>query len=173
MQSLRDQLLKAGLTTKEQKHQAEHEKRRERKKHQKGYAEDTTLIQQRQAHEARLAAQRAADRQRAAEHRAELEAQEKRLRLHHIIDYWQFPGEVMGHQRWYFTTRHRTITYLYVSESVAARLSAGDLAIVERPDVEESRYALVDREAAEHIYPIDRDYVRFANSLRQPDRTTD
>ena len=166
MQNLRDQLLKAGLATKDQKHQIEHEKRRERKQHKKGYTEDATQEQQRQAHDTRLEAQRVGDRQRAAERRAEREAQEKPLRLHHIIDYWQLPGDTTGTRRWYFTTRQHTIKYLSVSEPVAAQLSAGDAAIVERADHEESRYVLVDREAAEHIFPIDRQYVRFANSLR-------
>jgi uncharacterized protein YaiL (DUF2058 family) len=166
MQNLRDQLLKTGLATKTQKHQVEHEKRRERKQQKKGHMEDAALELQRQAHAARLEAQRVSDRQRAAERRAALDAQEARLRLHHIIDYWQLPGDTNGTRRWYFTTRQHTIEYLYVSEPVAAQLSAGTAAIVERPDHGESRYVLVDREAAEHIFPIDCQYVRFANNLR-------
>ncbi len=134
MPSLRDQLLKTGIATKAQKQQVEQEKRRERKKHQKGRTEEASQRQQRQAHEARQEAQRAADRQRAAERRVELDAREKRLRIQHLADYWQVPEDPIGTQRWYFTTRHNTIEYLYVSAPLATRLSTGEVAIIERPD---------------------------------------
>ncbi len=163
MQNLRDQLLKSGLANKQQKQQVEQEKRRQRKRHKKGQVEDAALEQQRQAYEARLDAQRAADRQRAAVQRAELEAKEKWLRLQHLIDYWQLPDEPGGNRRWYFTTQHQTISYLYVTEPTANRLTAGDVAIVERPDTEERRYVLVEREAAEYMAPIDPVYIRFSN----------
>ena len=163
MPSLRDQLLKTGIATKEQKQQVEQEKRRERKKHQKGRTEEASQRQQRQAHEARQEAQRVADRQRAAERRVEFGAREKRLRIQHLADYWQVPEDPKGTRRWYFTTRHNTIEYLYVSEPLATRLNAGEVAIIERPDAEESRHVLVEREAAEHILPIDSHYVRFSN----------
>lgn len=165
MQNLRDQLLKAGVATKQQKQQVEQEKRRKRKKQQRGQAEAEEQAQQRQAHEARLAAQRAADRERAVVQRAELDAKETLLRLQNIIHYWQLPDEPDGQRRWYFITRRNTINYLYVSNPTADRLSRGDVAIVEEPGAEEEHYVLVEREAAEHIAPIDRRVIRFSNSL--------
>jgi uncharacterized protein YaiL (DUF2058 family) len=163
MQSLRDQLLKVGVITKQQKHQIEQEKRRERRQLKKGYLDDVTQARQRQAYEAKLEAQRAADRQRAAAQRAQQEAKEKRLQIRHIIDYWQVPEEPAGTRRWYFTTRHNTIKYLYVSEPLAAQLGTGALAIVERPDETDTPYTLVDHEAAKLIARIDPQYVRFYN----------
>jgi uncharacterized protein YaiL (DUF2058 family) len=164
MQSLRDQLLKSGVATKKQKQQVEQEKRRERKRHRKGEVEEATLAQQRQAHATRLEAQRNADRQRAAVQRASLEAKEQCLRIQHIIDYWQTPEDARAEERWYFQTRHNTIAHIYVSEPTAARLEVGDLAIVERPETEESPYVLVPREAAAYIARVDQQYVRFTNS---------
>ena len=164
MQNLRDQLLKSGLASKKQKQQVEQSKRRERKRQQKGQVEEAALAQQRAAHEARLEAQRAADRERAVAQKSELEAKEKQLRLQHIIDYWQQSDDGRGDRRWYFTTRRNTIKHLYVSDPIADRLTRGDTAIVEFPDPEEERYVLVDREAAEHIAPIDHLYIRFSNS---------
>jgi len=163
MQSLRNQLLRAGVITKEQNQQVEQEARRERKKHKKGHTEDAVQAQQRQTYEARLEAQRAADRHRSAAQRAELEAREKHLQLQHIIDYWQASAEPAGTRRWYFTTRSNIITYLYVSEPTAAQLSRGALAIVEHPEEREMPYILIDHEAAALIARIDAQYVRFYN----------
>ena len=163
MPSLRDQLLRAGVITKEQKHQVEQEERRERKKHQKGQAEDAAQIQQQQAYEARLEAQRAADQQRAAAQRLQLEAREKRLQIRQVIDYWKMPTEPAGTRRWYFTTRGNTIEHLYVSEPTATQLSRGVLAIVEHPEEADMPYVLIDQEAAALIARIDPQYVRFHN----------
>ena len=150
--------------TKKQKQQVEQEKRRERKRHKKGHTEDAALAQQQQAHAARMEAQRNADRQRAAVQRATLEAKEQRLRIQHIIDYWHTPEDAQGTERWYFQTRRNTIAYIYVSAPEVARLEAGDLAIVERPDTEEVPYVLVPREAAAYVAQIDQQYIRFTNS---------
>lgn len=164
MQSLRDQLLKTGAISKAQKHRADHEKRRERKQHQKGQFDEITQEQQRQAYEARLEAQRAADRQRAAMQHAQQAAQEQRLQVQHLIDYWSVPVEPFGDQRWYFTTRQKKITYLSVSDPIATQLRTGALAIVERPDDTENPYSLVDHDAAELIKRIDPQYIRFYNT---------
>ena len=163
MPSLRDQLLRAGMITKEQKRQVDQEERRERKKHQKGQAEEATQAQQRQAYEARLEAQRAADQQRTAAQRTQLEAREQRLQIRHIIAYWRMPTEPVGTRRWYFATRSNTIKYLYVSEPTASQLSHGALAVVEYPEELETPYILIDREAATLIARIDPQYVRFHN----------
>jgi uncharacterized protein YaiL (DUF2058 family) len=163
MQNLREQLLKAGMVTKEQKQRTDQEKRRQRKQHGKGKRDDTTQAQQRQAYEAKLAAQRAADRERAAAQRVAAEAKETRLQIRHIIEYWKVPEEPGGTRRWYFVTRDQTIKYLYVSAPLAERLEAGELAIVERPDEQETPYVLIEHEAAEQIGRLDPQYVRFHN----------
>jgi uncharacterized protein YaiL (DUF2058 family) len=151
------------MITKKQKRQADQEERRERKKHQKGQAEEAAQAQQRQAYAARLEAQRAADQQRAAAQRAQLDAREQRLQIRHIIAYWQVPTEPTGSRRWYFTTRSNTIKYLYVSEPTASQLRHGALAIVEHPEDLETPYVLIDREAATLIARLDPQYVRFYN----------
>ena len=165
MQNLRDQLLKKGLINKEQKQQVEHEKRQARKQLQKGQAEELTQAQQRQAYAERLEAQKQADRQRAAEQHKALEAREKRLQLRHVIDYWQVPEERYGAgtKRWYFVAPSGVVKYLYVSEPTALQLGSGALAIVERPDDGDSRYVLVERDAAEVIARVDMSYIRFHN----------
>ena len=166
MQNLRDQLLKTGIINKKQKRQAEQTKHRERKQHQKGQFDDIAQAQQKQAYEAKLEAERAANRERATAQRTQQEAKERRLQIRHIIDYWQLSEDPTGDQRWNFTTSRNTITYLYVSDPLATQLTAGDLAIVECPDEPDRPYALVDREAAALIARIDPQYVRFHN--REP-----
>jgi uncharacterized protein YaiL (DUF2058 family) len=163
MQNLRDQLLKTGIISKKQKRQAEQTKRRERKQQQKGKFDDITQAQQKQAYEAKLAAERAANRERATAQHAQQEAKERRLQIRHIIDYWQLSEDPAGDRRWYFTTPHNTISHLYVSDTLAAQLIAGALAIVERPDDPDRPYALVERDAAVLIARIDSQYVRFHN----------
>ena len=164
MQNLRDQLLKTGLISKGQKHQVEQEKRHERKQLKKGQADEIAQEQQRQAYEARLEAQRVADRERAAAQRAQFEAKEKFLRIRQITDYWRLE-EPTGTLRWYFMTRNNVVKYLSVSEPLGLQLSTGALAIVERPEeVEEPRYVLIEREAAELVARVDPTYVRFHNT---------
>lgn len=164
MQNLRDQLLKTGLISKGQKQQVEQDKRRERKQLKKGQAEALAQEQQRQAFQAKLEAQREADRQRAAVQHAQAEAREKLLRIRHIIDYWKIPGELSGSRRWYFATRQHVIKYLNVSEPLALQLSMGALAIVEHPGAEEPQYVLLERDAAELVAHVDPGYVRFHNA---------
>jgi uncharacterized protein len=165
MQNLRDQLLQKGLISKGQKQQIEQDKRRERKQLKKGQADEIAQAQQRQAYEAKLEAQRAADRQRAAEQRALLEAKEKLFRIRHIADYWKLSEEPSGTRRWYFMTRNNIVKYLSISEPIGLQLSTGTLAIVERPEeFEEPRYLLIEREAAELVARIDPTYVRFHNT---------
>ena len=164
MQNLRDQLVKTGLVSKGQKHQVEQEKRRERKQLKKGEADALAQEQQRLAYEARLEAQRVADRERAAAQRTQFEAKEKLLRIQHITDYWRLE-EPTGTLRWYFMTRNNVVKHLSVSEPLGLQLSTGALAIVERPDeLEEPRYVLIEREAAELVARVDPTYVRFHNT---------
>lgn len=172
MQNLRDQLLQKGLITKGQKQQVEQDKRRVRKQLQKGQAEELTQAQQRQAYEAKLEAQRLADRQRAAEQHALLAAKETRLRIQHIIDYWRLAEEPSGTQRWYFVTRQKALRYLYVNARLGLQLNTGALAIVERPDEhDEPQYVLIEREAAELVARVDAAYVCFHNTtLDEPDQ---
>jgi uncharacterized protein YaiL (DUF2058 family) len=70
-------------------------------------------------------------------------------------------GLLPNSRRWYFTTRHNTIQYLYVTEPLAMQLDTGALAIIERPDEADVSYALVDHEAAALIASIDPQWVRF------------
>ena len=165
MQNLRDQLLKTGLISKGQKQQVEQDKRRERKQRKKGQADEIARAQQQQAYEAKLEAQRAADRQRAAEQHALLEARERLLRIRHIIDYWKLSEEPSGTQRCYFVTQNNLVKYLYVSEPIALQLSTGALAIVEYPgEFEAPRYLLIEGDAAALVAHIDPTYVRFHNT---------
>ena len=170
MQNLRDQLLKTGLITKGQKQQVEQDKRRERKQLKKGQADEIARAQQQREYEARLQAQRAADRQRAAEQHELLEAKERLLRIRHIIDYWKLSEEPSGTRRWHFATQNNSIQYLYVSEPMALQLDTGTLAIVEYPgEFEEPRYLLIEGDAAALVARIDPMYVRFHNTERDVD----
>ena len=164
MQNLCDQLLRTGMISKDQKRQAEQQKRQERKQQKLGQHEETVQAQQRQAYEAKLEAQRVADRERAAAQRALQEMREKHLQIRHIIDYWQMSAAAPGDHRWYFTTRQNTITCLYVSTPIASKLGKGDLAIVEYPEATDPPYVLIEHEAAELIARVDPMYVRFFNT---------
>jgi uncharacterized protein YaiL (DUF2058 family) len=164
MQNLRDQLLRAGMISKDQKRQTEQQKRQERKQQKPGHHDEMLQTQQRQAYEAKLEAQRAADRERAAAQRALQETREKHLQIRHIIDYWQVPMPSPGDCRWYFTTRQNTITYLDVPAPIATQLGKGDVAIVEYPEETDLPYVLIDHEAAELIARVDPMYVRFYNT---------
>jgi uncharacterized protein YaiL (DUF2058 family) len=164
MQNLRDQLLRAGMISKDQKRQTEQQKRQERKQQKLGQHEEIMQAQQRQAYEAKLEAQRAADQERAAAQRALQEMREKRLQIRHIIDYWRVSAASPGDRRWYFTTRQNTIKCLYVSPPIATQLGKGDLAIVEYPEATDLPYVLIDHEAAELIARVDPVYVRFYNT---------
>ena len=165
MQNLRDQLLKTGLITKGQKQQVEQDKRRERKQLKKGQADEMARAQRQQAYEAKLEAQRVADRQRDDEQRELLEAKEKLLRMRHIVDFWKLSEEPSGTRRWYFVTRNNIVKYLYVSEPIALQLSTGTLAIVEHPgEFEEPPYLLIEGDAAALMARIDPTYVRFYNT---------
>ncbi|MCZ6872327.1 MAG: DUF2058 family protein [bacterium] len=166
MQNLRDQLLKTGVINKKQQRQAEQAKRHERKQHRKGQFDEIAQAQQQQAYADKLEAERAASRDRAAAQHAQQEAKERRLQIRHIIDYWQMSEDPTGDQRWYFTTLQNTIKHLSVSDPLASQLTAGNLAIVARPDDTDTLYVLVDREAAALIVRIDPQYVRFHN--REP-----
>src|SRR5262245_23727653 len=170
MQNLRDQLLKTGLITKGQKQQVEQDKRRERKQLKTGQADEITRAQQQRAYDARLQAQRTADRQRAAEQHELLQAKEQLLRIQHIIDYWKLSEEPSGTRRWYFATQNKSIQYLYVSEPMALQLDTGTLAIVQYPgEFEEPRYLLIEGDAAALVARIDPTYVRFHNTERDVD----
>jgi uncharacterized protein YaiL (DUF2058 family) len=172
MQNLRDQLVKTGLITKGQKQQVEQDKRRERKQLKKGQADELAQAQQRQAYEARLEVQRAANRQRATEQHALLAAKEKCLRIQHIVDYWKLSEEPSGARRWHFVTQDNKVKYFSVSEPMALQLSTGALAIVERPEeAEEPRYVLIERDAAELIARVDPTYIRFHNTTLDGDDT--
>ena len=172
MQNLRDQLLKTGLISKGQKQQVEQDKRRERKQLKKGEADAIAQAQQRQAYEAKLEAQRAADRQRAAEQHERLETKEKLLRIRHVIDYWKLSEEPSGTRRCYFVTQNNVIKYLYVSEPMALQLSTGTLAIVEYPgEFEAPRYLLIEGDAATLVARIDPTYVRLHNTGLDVDDT--
>ena len=62
-------------------------------------------------------------------------------------------------------TRNNVVKYLSVSEPLGLQLSTGALAIVECPDeLEEPRYVLIEREAAELVARVDPTYVRFHNT---------
>jgi uncharacterized protein YaiL (DUF2058 family) len=170
MQNLRDQLLKTGLITKGQKQQVEQDKRRERKQLKTGQADEIARAQQQRAYDARLQAQRAADRQRAAEQHELLQAKEMLLRIRHIIDYWKLSEEPSGTRRWYFATQNNRVQYLYVSEPMALQLDTGTLAIVEYPgEFEEPLYLLIEGDAAALVARIDPMYVRFHNTERDVD----
>ncbi|GIX46189.1 MAG: hypothetical protein KatS3mg131_0400 [Candidatus Tectimicrobiota bacterium] len=145
MQSLRDQLLKAGLITTEQLQRVEREGHSRRSPRQR---------------EARHAAAPAAAPLRAQELPS---AEERDLQVRYIVDYWALPEEESASRRWYFPTRHHTIWHLYVSEQTARRLDAGEVAIVERPGPPEPRYVLVEGEAVPYIARLEPAYIRFFN----------
>ncbi len=152
--SLRDQLLKAGLATQEQARKAAHEERRRRKNKRRkgasaeGEAPSETEQARRLAQEA-AAAQRERDRALNAEQRA---AQERKALKARIRDLLEKHSQKTGHGDVRFNFTHDSrIKHIYVDAKQQAQLAKGKLAIAYYG----RRYHVLSLEAADKLAALD------------------
>lgn len=149
MQSLRDQLLKAGLVTKEQAAKAaadnnrpRRKKRRSRGKKANGGAEGGKV---------------ASTMPRVVEL-----SDSHRLALFQAIEQHRVRGETRGEMEHYFTLRDGRVRKMFVSKEISGGLQSGRLAIVENGELE--RHIIVSSEAVPPISDIDPEAIRFHNA---------
>lgn len=159
MSSLRDQMLKAGLVSKKQARQSQHQQRVDKsKKGSKGLAEERA--QRRAAAEQRAAEKRAADKQRGQDRNAEAEARNAQHRIAQIVAGGRARLDDRGNRKFYFETRDGRVLYLAVSEQQSGDLGEGRLGIVESAT---GKISVVDRETARRVAELDAGWIRRFN----------
>lgn len=163
MGSLRDELIKKGLSSEKKARAALHEEKA-RQKHLGPEAIEAERrareAEARRAEEERRAAERAREAERLRQHGDELE----RERIPGLIRAGLVREGVAGNRRFYFVTREGTISFLEVSDTAIRGLAEGRVAIVEAAGVVARHdFCLVTSEMAGEIARHDAACVRFRN----------
>jgi uncharacterized protein YaiL (DUF2058 family) len=163
MGSLRDEMLKKGLTTDKRARAVLHEEKARQK--QLG-AEGVALEREARAAEvARAEAEkRAQDRELAAERRARETAERAENRVDSLVRAGLLREGVAGTRRFYFVTRENTVSFLELSDTAARSLTDGRAAIVEAGGLVRADFCLVAGEQAAEIARLDHERVRFWNA---------
>ena len=157
--SLRDQLLKAGVVDKKAAARAAHDQRVENKAKGREGLQAEKAAREAKAEED-LKAQRARDKEREKQRKAEQEARDQAFRVAQIADTGTYNKRWNGPRMYYYETRDGRVPYLEISDEVQGLLDRGSLAIAESPDGE---IKLIDREAAERIAALDAEWLRAWN----------
>ena len=162
MNSLKDQLLKTKLVNKKQLRRHEHEKRVKQKElGRDGVQAEKDLHQD----ELKIKAQqRQAEQQR--QNRIRMEAEETKRgqqRIDELIAGANLLESAFGPRRFYFVDAEGKIPFLEVSESIAARLEKGEIAIVEVREGQHPGISLVSAKVAVKLKQLDPELVRFWN----------
>jgi uncharacterized protein YaiL (DUF2058 family) len=159
MQNLRDKLLKAGLVTEKQAQEAERGNKKMQGTVQKRQQAVSEEERQRSEAFALREAEQAEERRKEAARKADARQQSERaLRLRQLVEAHRLrdgPGEVHFH----FVKRSGKIGRLAVTPQTATLLESGAAAVVEDPGSPD--HAVVPGEAAQRIYEVDRQAVRF------------
>ena len=147
MQSIRDQLLKAGLVSKEdvtkvEAADAQKNRRRKRKKPSKP------------------AEKRVSPENRPVIRPVDL-SEPSRLQIFQAIERHRVRGETRGEMEFYFKLRDGRVRKMYVSKEISGGLQSGRLAIVENGEPE--KHIIVNCDAVAPIAEIDPGMVRFFN----------
>ena len=150
MQSLRDQLLKAGLVTKDQvtkveAAEANKVRRKRRKKPSKPAAERKATPEKRSAPPIRT---------------VDL-SEPGRLAVFQAIERHRVRGETRGEMEFYFKLRDGRVRKMFVSKEISGGLQSGRLAIVENGEPE--KHIIVNCDAVAKIAEIDDGMIRFFN----------
>jgi uncharacterized protein YaiL (DUF2058 family) len=157
VQSLRDQLIKAGLITEAQANGAEEDKSAQP-------AESASKGPQRTIPPLPPLALPGS---RAHQRLAALQQLELDRRLRQLVLASQLPLEP-GECAFHFITRKGKVRRLELSESQAKQLEEGVLAIVERPEPAQIEHSIVPAEAAERMLRLSEKSVRFYNRKGAP-----
>lgn len=152
MQSLRDQLLKAGLVTQDQvaKVEVAEQNKAKRKRRKKPTA--------------KASAPRKPNPERESTPIRTVDLSEpNRLRIFQAIERHRVRGETRGEMEFYFKLRDNRVRKMYVSKEISGGLQSGRLAIVENG--EPDKHIIVGCDAVAPIAEIDPGMVRFFNQL--------
>jgi uncharacterized protein YaiL (DUF2058 family) len=145
-ESLRDQLLKAGLVTKKQATQVEQTQQRQQYRQAKGQKPAQTDEQRRALEQAR-AAKVARDRELNQQRAAKADAKARHAEIRQLIDQHRLPP-LEGEQFDYFNfVAGKKIRRIALNPELRARLARGELCIVRH----EGRSALVPGDVAARI----------------------
>lgn len=164
MQSLRDQLLQAGLVTKEQVNKAdadEHRKGRRKRSRRRPQADAAPKPAEAPAAASPQPRKNGAKLKQQPLNRLMDLSDPDTLRVFQAIDAHRVRNEVEGEVPFYFTLRDGRVRRLYVSEEVSRGLEGGRFAIVENGEPEQ--HILVTAEAVSSIRAADPQAVRFHN----------
>ncbi len=156
--SLRDQLLKAGLVSEKQARQAAHAQRVDRKQ-QGRQGVEAEREQRKHKVEAEQQAKRESDRARESARRERVLDRETENRLRQTIASGRLE-KTRGPRRFYFVTRDDRLPCLEVTDDVAQRLERGGAAITESP---EGEWSIVDGDTARRVAEIDPAWLRVWN----------
>jgi len=159
MASLQDQLLKAGLTTKQKARQANSDKRKKNKQKRSGAAVDVSM-QEQVKKELELAKQEKLARDTALnnEKKAALASKEQQLRIIQILQHHQVTN-INGDAEYNYTFNGK-IKKLFVDEATHKALVNGRLALC---GIEEKTY-LVTAETAEKVASLDKQVILVQNT---------
>ncbi len=154
MQSLRDQLLKAGLVTQDQVTKVEvaeaNKTRRKRRKKPAGKPNERTGAPQER-------------RPPPPPIRTVDLTEPSRLIIFQAIDRHRVRGETRGEMEFYFKLRDNRVRKMFVSKEISGGLQSGRLAIVENGEPE--KHIIVGCDAVAPIAEIDPGMIRFFNSM--------
>ena len=164
MASLQDQLLKAGLTTKQKTRQANSDKRRKNKQKRSGVDVEATLQEQVKQDLAKTKAEKAAkDKALNEQRKAEVAAKELYQRILQILSHHQIKngdGEIA-----YNYTDNGKVKKLFVDAITQKALINGRLAICGLDGVS----YLVTNETAEKIASLDKSVILLSNEKVEDD----
>jgi uncharacterized protein YaiL (DUF2058 family) len=159
MASLQDQLLKAGLTTKQKTRQANSDKRKKNKQKRSGVAVDASL-QEQVKKELELAKQEKLARDTALndEKKVALAVKEQQLRVSQILQHHQITN-VKGEAEYNYTFNSK-IKKLFIDNVTHKALVNGQLALC---GVDEQTY-IVTAETAEKVASLDKNVILVQNT---------
>ncbi len=162
MSSLREQLLKAKLITKEDAQKVERDKRKERK--QMGAR---GLLTEKEKEQQRLEQQRAEqavrDREREQQRQQTLKQREVAAQVRELILRHAVTQNIRGPRRFYYVNLDRRLPCMMISNQAADRLEQGELAIIELRDGSRLLTSIVPRDIALKLIELAPEAVVFFN----------
>ncbi|WP_394175622.1 DUF2058 domain-containing protein [Thalassotalea litorea] len=168
MASLQDQLLKAGLTTKQKARQANSDKRKRNKQKRSG-AEVDVSMQEKVKQDLELARQEKAekDQQLNAQRQQALAEKEHKHRIAQILEHHSLKG-IDGEVKFNFT-QDTKVKSLFIDEKTHAALTKGILALCSLDDT----LSVVTSQTADKIATLDPACVLVNYETKQEEQTVD
>jgi hypothetical protein len=168
MASLQDQLLKAGLTTKQKAQQANSDKRKKKKQQRSGVKVEASLQEQVKQDLAKIQAEKLAkDAELNALKKKQLEQKELQLRIQQILTHHQVK-DIEGEIAYNFTHQNK-VKKLFVNEKSQTALIKGRLSICALQDT----IYVVTAETAEKVKTLDESVVLLLNDKVTEEETAE